>query len=266
MDYLFSCWDRLKKEIEEKFIFIFLDYDGTLAPIAQEPAKAVISKNTKDILRKLSKNPYCKLAIISGRALKDIKNRIGLKGIIYVANHGLEMEGPAIRFRSLVPSGYAAVLKKIKQDLVAKLSQIKGVIIEDKGLVLSLHYRMVTRKYIPLVKTVFHETIIHYLVTNKIKINSGKKVLEVKPPLRWNKGHIVSWLCARRRFVLGRDAFLPIYIGDDLTDEDAFKVVKNNGLAIFVGEPIKTSHARYYLRNPSEVMIFLKKILALKKG
>jgi trehalose-phosphatase len=263
MSHLFFQLNKLKDSLKDKFIFLFLDYDGTLTPIVETPDKAVIPRKTMEILRGLSKNPHCRVAIISGRALKDIKNKIGLEGIIYTGNHGLEIEGPKIKFKALVSMRYMAILKKIKTILKKKLSKIKGAIIEDKGLTLSVHYRLVDIKNAWLVKTIFHETLAYYIVSNKVKIRHGKKVLEMRPPLEWDKGKIVLWLLARLKFILGKEPCAPIYIGDDATDEDAFRALKNTGLTVFVGDS-KSSHAKYYLRNTQEVTEFLEQILKIK--
>ena len=264
MNHLFFQLNKLKSVLKDKFIFLFLDYDGTLTPIVESPDKAIIPRKTMEILRGLSKNPHCRVAIISGRALKDIKNKIGLEGIIYAGNHGLEIDGPKIKFKTPVSMRYMAILKKIKTILKKKLSKIKGVIVEDKGLTLSVHYRLVDIKDAWLVKTIFHETLAYYIVSNKIKIRPGKKVLEIRPPLEWDKGKIVLWLLARLKFILGKELCVPIYIGDDATDEDAFRALKGKGLTVFVGDSGKT-HAKYYLKNTQEVTEFLEQILKIKK-
>lgn len=242
---------------------LFLDYDGTLTPIVKTPDRAAIPAGTKRILRELSELSQCRVAIISGRMLRSVKRMAGLRGIIYAGNHGLEIEGPKIKFLSPVSSSYRALLIKIRDELHKKLSGIKGVLIEDKGLTLSLHYRLVNKKDIPRVETIFHETVIVYLVGNKIKFKSGKMVLEIRPPVNWDKGKVVLWLLARRQFKQGTN-ILPVYIGDDVTDEDAFKVLRNRGLTIFVGKP-KESFAKYYLKNTRQVVQFLKNILRLKR-
>jgi len=258
-------WDVLKEELSEKYIMLFLDYDGTLRPIVSTPRRAFMSREAKELLGELSKSPKCKLAIISGRALKDIMNIIGLKGIIYSGNHGLEIEGPKIRFETPVSTRYIAILEQIKNDLNKKLSSIKGAFVEDKGLSLSIHYRLVDRKHIPLVKTIFYETVIPYLARNKTKIKSGKMLLEIRPPIEWDKGKAVLWLLTRQRFALRGVNIFPVYIGDDVTDEDAFKALKNKGITIFVGKP-KTSYAQYYLKDTYEVVEFLKRTLEMQRG
>jgi trehalose-phosphatase len=265
MEYLLRNWKRIDEKLKAKHAFLFLDYDGTLIPIVATPQQAVIPRSTKTLLEKFSKNQKYKIAIISGRALKDIKEKVGLKNVIYVGNHGAEIEGPKIKFESPISPRCRAILEHIKTDLEKKLSSIKGTILEDKGLSLSVHFRLVDKSQIPQVKAIVHECAILYLVRSKIKIKSGKMVLEIRLPLEWDKGKVVLWLLARQKFAISEKSFIPIYIGDDKTDEDAFKALKNKGLTIFVGEP-KPSHARYYLKNSREVTQFLERILDLKKA
>ena len=93
MKYLFSYRERIRKALKGKIVYLFLDYDGTLAPIVRIPNKAVMLKGTKNLLRQLSKAPDCRIAVVSGRALKDISSRVGLKSIVYVGNHGFEIKG-----------------------------------------------------------------------------------------------------------------------------------------------------------------------------
>jgi len=263
MRNIFYYWDELEKKLSNKYIMLFLDYDGTLTPIVETPKKANISLSTKDLLKRLSQKHNCKIAIISGRALEDIKNKISIKNIIYSGNHGLQIEGPRIKFEATVSQRYKSILEQTKKELDGRLSTIKGALIEDKGFSLSLHYRLADKKQIPFIKTVFDKVVINYLVRGKIKIKSGKKVLEVRPPVEWDKGKIVLWLLARQQANLVNKKIIPIYIGDDITDEDAFEVLKNKGLTIFVGNP-KPSHAKYYLKNTKEVFELLNRILAIR--
>ena len=264
MDYLFTQFSKIKEQLGNKFILLLLDYDGTLTPIVETPKKAVISKETKELLQKLSKSPHCTLGIISGRSLEDIKNTVGIKDIIYVGNHGLEIEGPKIKFESQVSPRLKSVIRNIAEELAKRFSSIKGVLIEDKGLTLSIHYRLVDKKDMPCFERFFSEVTNTYAVRDKIKINSGKKVYEIKPPVQWDKGKVVLWLMARQQFASGENKVLPVYIGDDVTDEDVFKVLKRKGLTIFVGEP-EGSAATYYLKDAEEVNRFLHLMLDLKR-
>jgi trehalose-phosphatase len=259
MKYLFGEWRGIKDKIKDKYLFIFLDFDGTLAPIARTPDKAILPRKAKELLKRLRDNPRLKLTIISGRSIEDIKNKIGLKGVIYSGNHGLEIEGPKINFKHVVPSGYRMIIEHIKNNLEQKISPFDGAFVEDKGLSLSLHYRLVDKNKISALKTIFREETVSHLVRNKIKIKPGKMVLEVRPPVEWNKGKVVLWLLSRQLSALKKNDVLPVYIGDDETDEDAFKALKNKGLTIFVGQN-KSSGANYYLKDQGEVNELLKLI------
>lgn len=260
MEYLFGSLDKLRERLVDKYLMLFLDFDGTLAPIAETPAKAVIPEEAKRLLRALSLGLPSQVAIISGRGLADLRQKIDLKNIIYVGNHGLELEGPKIKFAAPVSAGYKVILRQIKSDLIRSLPPVKGVFLEDKGLSLSLHYRSARKKDIARIKNIFDQVTMLYLANNKIKIISGKRVLEVRPPIAWDKGKIALWLLARQKFALKEKDIFPVYIGDDKADEDAFKALKNRGLTIFVGKP-KLSYAQYYLKDTAEVRKFLRKII-----
>ncbi|MGA2092379.1 MAG: trehalose-phosphatase [Sedimentisphaerales bacterium] len=261
MRYLFRFLDKIEPALANRPIFLFLDYDGTVTPIRKKPALGHISKRSKKLIVELSKSPHCRLAIISGRSLKDVRKMAGVSGIIYGGNHGLEMQCPRIRFQSPVSKKHKAILRQLHRRLVEKLSPIKGVLIEDKGLSLSVHYRLVAAKDRPLVKTVFSQITSAYVERNQILVKPGKMVLEVFPPVEWNKGKAVQWLL--KNAAVKNTKIVPIYIGDDVTDEDAFKFLKNRGLSIYVGKPGK-SRARYYVKDINEVHDFLSLIAKLK--
>lgn len=263
MRHLFEDWGKIKKNLNNKFIALFLDYDGTISPIVEKPEKAFIPKETRQLLRSLLKSPRCKLAIISGRALKDIKKKVGIERIIYVGNHGLEIEGPRIKFENTVSLRYKRILQDIKDKLKTKLSAFKGIFVEDKGLSLSIHYRLADRDQIPKIETILREATILYTIRDKIKIKLGKKVFEIRPSVEWDKGKVVLWLLARWKFDLKDKDIIPIYLGDDITDEDAFRVLKNKGIAIFVGKKPRNSYAQHYLKDTREVKDFLSRIAEL---
>ncbi|MFH0791462.1 MAG: trehalose-phosphatase [Candidatus Omnitrophota bacterium] len=262
MEYLFDKWENIKLRLRGKYIFIFFDYDGTLTPIVETPDKAILSETARNLLLKMSRDRKIKLAFISGRSLKDIKNKMKLKNVVYSGNHGLEIEGPNIKFEPLVSPRYQMIIRYIKEDLNKRISSIKGAFIEDKGVSLSLHYRLVTRGKLSLLRNIFNGVVNPYLVRGKVSVKKGKMVLEVAPAYKWSKADAVMWLLKKYEFVLKRAEFIPIYIGDDLTDESAFKALKNKGLTICVGRT-GLSEARYYLKDSSEVTEFLQRVLEI---
>ncbi len=265
MVYLFSREEEIRKRIAKNFVYLFLDYDGTLTPIADTPDKALLPDGTRSLLRELSKVRGCRLAVISGRSLKDIKRMIGLEGIVYSGNHGLEIDGPKLKFESVVPPGFKKLIKDIKSALRIRLAGVDGLIFEDKGHTLSVHYRMADSRQMPLVKSVFREITACHLAGGKIKIKTGKMMLEVRPPIEWDKGRSVMWLLARQKFISPEEPVMPVYIGDDVTDEDAFSALGNRGLTVFVGKPGK-SGAKYYLKDHNDVTKFLGLVRDIKKA
>ncbi|RKY32344.1 MAG: trehalose-phosphatase [Candidatus Omnitrophota bacterium] len=265
MKHLIDYWDKVSRLLKNNYIFLFLDYDGTLTPIAETPEKASLPLNTRELLMKMAESPRFKLAIITGRALENIKKMIGVKGVIYAGNHGLEIEGPKIKFSCPVVMQSKLVIQKIKKDLVSRLSAIRGVIVEDKILTLSIHFRRAETGEQRKIKKIINEVSRSYAIKKMVRITSGKKVFEVRPYLDWDKGKVVLWLFARQQFITGVKKCLPVYIGDDITDEDAFRMLKDKGLTILVGRP-RGTHAQYYLKNTKEVFNFLEQISEIHRG
>ena len=250
---------RIKKDLENrsrtsKKIVFFFDYDGTLTPIRKKPHLATLSKDTRLILNKLSKKKNSEVFIISGRSLKDVKSLVGLKNISYIGNHGIEFEAP--RFKYVHPK--ARVLKPSIQKsfkiLKSALKKYKGVFVENKTYTLSLHYRLANPKDFPQIKNTFEGAVKPLKKTKKIKITEGKKVFEVRPNIKWDKGKSVKWVLKK----IKTKKNLPICIGDDITDEDAFKVIGKKGLTILVSKKKRKTKAQYRLDSPNEVKKILK--------
>ncbi len=260
MQYLFDEWDSISRRLESVDHVLFLsDYDGTLTPIVDRPELAVLNNNTRKLLRKLVKNRRYTVGIISGRALSDLKSKIDLEGIIYAGNHGLEIEGFGSSFLEPIAEEMRPFLGMLNKALSATMRGIKGVFVENKGLTLSVHYRMVKGTEEIKVRDALEKITDPLNVTGKIKVTHGKKVYEIRPPVDWNKGKAVAWLTARLRDEIDGTQVMPLYLGDDLTDEDAFELInREDGISIFVGEEDSTSVARYFLKSPDEVAEFLK--------
>jgi len=188
MKHLFGIWGTLKKEFERKIIFLFLDYDGTLTPIVSRPELAVLPAETRGLLKDLSKNHFCKIAIISGRAVSDVKQKVGLEDLVYVGNHGLQIEGPKLKHIFFEFDEFRAILDKVKTELAYVLNSFKGSFIEDKGLSLSLHFRLVSPGKLLALRTAVREALIYYVVKNQVRVKRGKMVFDIRPPINWNKG------------------------------------------------------------------------------
>lgn len=263
MKYFFNFWDDLKEDLSSKNILLFLDYDGTLAPISKTPDEALITQETREVLAGLTRLPQCHLVIISGRKLSDLKHMIDLPNITYVGNHGFEIAGAHLNPENFIPLRYRQDLAKIRGLLKTKLSSVEGIWLEDKDITLTLHFRLAGDKGTSLAKKVFKNVCRSYLDSQRISVAGGKKVLEVRPAMKWNKGEAALWLLAQWRQQLGKDQMTTMYVGDDLTDEDAFGMLDGMAVTIKIGAS-KRSSADYYLRNQKEIFTLLKQILVIK--
>lgn len=259
MKHFLDSWETIEKSFEGQTIVLCLDYDGTLTPIMATPDEAILSQDNKHLLENLAKR--CSLAIVSGRALDDVKAKVNLKNIMYIGNHGLEINGPQLHFESLTPPKEKETLDHLKNDLVKELSAVNGVWIEDKGLTLSVHYRLAQETDEPVIRKLFHKVCQHYILEKKIRVTEGKKVLEVRPFIDWDKGKALLWFLAKERQVHKKTKVVPIFIGDDITDEDALGVIAGQGFGVVVGSK-GHSKAEYFLNDTTEVTEFMKRLLA----
>lgn len=259
MNSLLESWKDIRKDSGEREIILFLDYDGTLTPIAKTPDRAVLSQENKELLERLAGMPRHQVVIVSGRRLSDVKEMVGIENIIYIGNHGWEVAGSSMQFENLIPLEFYSTMQSIKNELDKHLSEIPGAFVEDKGITMSVHYRLARDKGF-LVRRIVERICLPYKRKGSIKFLEGKKVYEIRPPVDWDKGKAVQWIIKRQEILKGNVHVLPIYIGDDSTDEDAFKVLKNKGITVLVGKS-KFSSADYTLTGPHQVTEFLKNMV-----
>ncbi len=248
---------------EARRILLLTDYDGTLTPIVERPELANLPEGTRLILQALAHQYNLIVGVISGRALTDLKDKVGIPGIIYAGNHGLEIEGPGIRFANPVAEELRPILNIMHYLLSRALGTIRGVFVENKGLSLSIHYRLAEEHRAREVERIVTQVVGGAEAAGKAKITSGKKVYEVRPAVTWDKGKAIRLLMKRYGKGGRKSGLLPMYFGDDLTDEDGFRVIENygNGISIFVGEQVQQSAAHYFLKSPAEVATFLGMLL-----
>jgi trehalose 6-phosphate phosphatase len=266
MQYLFQLWHEFSNEYRNApHVLLLSDYDGTLTPIVGRPQDAVMPPGMRDKLSALARKPTVSVGIISGREMAELKGLVDIGGIYYAGNHGLEMEGPGLSYINPQAEGGKALINDLAKKLAAALDSIDGVIIEDKGLSLSVHYRLVKDDSVDMVTDTFEKITSPLRSGGRIKITTGKKVLEVRPPLEWHKGKAMEVISGEIKTIHKLDNILTIYLGDDVTDEDAFKVLRPpEGWSIFIGTENTKSQAEFYLNSTSEVEDFLLKISGIK--
>ncbi|MFQ6121479.1 MAG: trehalose-phosphatase [Dehalococcoidales bacterium] len=266
MQYLFQAWESFSSDFRAaSHILLLSDYDGTLTPIVGRPDEAILSSEVREKLCALVEKPTFSVGVISGRSLSEIKMMVGIEGIYYAGNHGLEIEGPHLKLINPVAEATQTEIRNLARQFSAKLSSTEGVIVEDKGLSLSVHYRLVKESEVDGVVQIFHQITSPLLRKGKIRVTSGKKVWEVRPPVDWHKGKAVETIIKGLKSVLKPGQLLTIYLGDDTTDEDAFRIIhRPQGWSIFVGPENPSSNADYFLGSTSEVMTFFSRLLGLR--
>jgi trehalose-phosphatase len=248
---LFEVLPQIAAQIEAApRLLLCLDFDGTLTEFVGDPADAVLSERTARVLRTHARHEQLTLAIVSGRDRADLTRRVGIAGVIYAGNHGLDIAGPGYVFVEPTAAAKSEELRELAQVLENKLREIRGVIVEYKGLTVSVHYRRCTDAEAEEVRRLVHGTLAG--ATHPFVLRAGEKVHEIRPRVYWSKGTAVMWI----REQLGEPIALPIYVGDDLTDEDAFTAVRE-GITVKVRDDAETA-AHYRLAGPAEVCAFLE--------
>jgi alpha,alpha-trehalase len=243
--------EEIERALANKQPAIFLDYDGTLTPIVQRPAEALLDEDMRTVLKVLAS--HCSVAVVSGRDRADVENLVGLDGLIYAGSHGFDISGPG-GMHLEHEGGKEALpdLAEAEQELREKLKSVPGVQVERKRFAIAVHYRNASEDDVPFVNTVVGEVEGAHA---RLKKSLGKKIIELRPNINWDKGKALLWLLDR--LGLERADVLPVYLGDDLTDEDALRVLAERGIGILVGRHGQPTQARFRLKDVGEVKQFL---------
>jgi trehalose 6-phosphate phosphatase len=250
-------FERISRRAGGKQIAVFLDYDGTLSPIAETPDKAVMQEDMRASVIELSR--HCPVGIISGRDLEDVRDKVRIDSIVYAGSHGFDIAGPSgLQVENQIGLEFLPVLDRAEKELSRELSSIQGVLVERKKFAIAVHYRLVDFGMVETVERVVDEVAAVYKDLRKAY---GKKIFEFQPDIDWHKGKALLALLGTLK--LDREDVLPFYIGDDVTDEDAFRGLKGRGIGIVVRDRAYETAADYSLKHPDEVREFLLKLITL---
>ncbi|XP_071724319.1 probable trehalose-phosphate phosphatase J [Rutidosis leptorrhynchoides] len=269
-------FDEIIEASKGKQIVMFLDYDGTLSPIVPDPDRAFMSKKMRRTVRKLAQ--CFPTAIVSGRCRDKVFNFVKLRELYYAGSHGMDIKGPekgskhdSLNFlqecESIMcqpASEFLPMIDEVYKILVEKIKSTPGAKVENNKFCLSVHFRCVEEnKWSELAKQV-KSVLQEY---PKLRLSQGRKVLEIRPTIKWDKGKALEFLLEALGFANCKDVF-PVYIGDDRTDEDAFKVLRDRGqgFGILVSKFAKDTSASYSLQEPDEVMDFLRRLVQWKQA
>lgn len=252
-------FSEIKREIKSAGGFVLmLDFDGVISPIARTYDRAFISPASKQAL--LSLRGRRPVAIISGRRLSDVKRRVGVNGLLYVGNHGLQWEVGASRFNKAVPKEEVMAAAAAKRKLFPLLKRYPGMLLEDKKLALAIHYRIMPKKFVGDFKREVKKIIEPIRAAAGLRIDHHKKTFELRAGHSFDKGHTALEVLRHFKNRLGKK-LLPIYMGDSVTDEDAFRALPR-GITIRVGKK-QGSAAKYYFKSRLAVDEFLTRLSLL---
>jgi trehalose 6-phosphate phosphatase len=237
---------------------VFFDFDGTLSDIVNNPDSARLVAGAGDALTALT--AQCPVAILSGRDLADVRERIGLPGIWYAGSHGFELTGPdGAHHENAEAAASISVLDRAAAELTDRLGHIPGVVVEHKRFGVAVHYRNAARDRVDevaaAVRSVGQRT--------ALRVTTGREVIELRPDVDWDKGKTLRWVLDHIRGDEQPGPLLPIYLGDDITDEDAFDAVHPDGIAIVVrhnDDGDRATAATYALDNPTRASEFTERL------
>ncbi|CAA0842298.1 Probable trehalose-phosphate phosphatase G [Striga hermonthica] len=275
-----GSFQRIVDRAKNGKLVVFLDYDGTLSPIVDDPDRAFMSDDMRSVVKSVAKK--FPTAIISGRSRDKVYELVGFSELYYAGSHGMDIIFPAKDavnphnhqncVRSSDPKGKEVNLFQPASEFIPMIDEvfrkfaeitkdIEGSKVENHKFCVSVHYRNVEENSWPVIAQNVHDILADY---PRLRLTHGRKVLEVRPVIDWDKGKAVKFLLESLGFS-NRNDVLPIYIGDDRTDEDAFKVLrkKNRGYGILVSAVPKESNASFSLKDTSEVQDFLEALVKM---
>ncbi|WP_312884778.1 trehalose-phosphatase [Nocardia barduliensis] len=253
-----ECWSRIVDLLSTEKPAVLLDFDGTVADIVADPAGAEPIDGVAAVLTALA--TQCPVAVISGRDLTDLRDHVGVDGIWYAGSHGFELMAPdGNRHVHDAAPGAERALAEAARELGQRLNDIAGVLVEHKRFAVAVHHRNVAVEDVGRVVAAVHE-VGH---AAGLRVTHGRRVTELRPDVAWDKGTALRWILDHLTVPV-----LPIYLGDDLTDEDAFDAVEADGLAIVVrAEETGDRHtaARFSVAGPRQVRAFLERLAELSR-
>ncbi|MGA1864548.1 MAG: trehalose-phosphatase [bacterium] len=249
--------DEIFQYLKEGVPAIFLDYDGTLTPIVQHPSDAIMPEKTREVIKSLAE--HWMVAIISGRDLNDVRKMVGLDNIVYAGSHGFDISGPGDTLRGQkLGEEFLPALDQAESELETAIKGIRGAFVERKRFAIAVHFRMADEKDIPGIEEKVDDIV---KLHSELRKSTGKKIFELRPNMDWDKGKALLSLLEKMHINSSR--VVPLYIGDDTTDEDAFRAIADLGVGILVSEDNQQTYARYVMKNTSEVASFLEMLLDL---
>jgi trehalose 6-phosphate phosphatase len=253
--------DRLARLLAGRRPAVFLDYDGTLTPIVDRPEDALIADSMRAAVRALATR--CSVCVVSGRDRRVVQDLMGVDDLVVAGSHGFDIWSPgrgAVERRE--GAGFEELLAQVTARLHEEVDSVAGALVEPKRSSVALHYRLVAEPERARIAAVVEALLEEH--PDELKVTPGKMVYEIQPKLDWDKGKAVLYLL--EALDLDGANVVPIYLGDDITDEHAFEALRSRGVGIFVGDAAdpevggRPTAADYVLASTDEVERFLDRL------
>lgn len=240
---------ELVERLAAKRLVVFLDYDGTLTPIVSDPRAAGLEDSVRTTVRELAQ--ACIVAIVSGRDRADVERLVGLEGLIYAGSHGFDIAGPdGLHKEHEGAPEFLPALDRAERRLHSELDAIAGALVDRKRFAVAAHYRCVAAEDVARVEAAVDAAVAE--APQLLHKTGGKMVFELRPRVDWDKGWAVTWLLSALE--LDRPDVVPLYVGDDETDEDAFAALHDvGGIGVLVGPGAQRTAADYRVDDPAAV-------------
>jgi len=249
-------WPEIAERLSRRRPALFLDYDGTLTPIVDRPEDAVLPEAWREVLVRIAR--AVPTAVISGRGRSDVESLVDIAEIAYAGSHGFDIAGPNGRRLPHRAADWIEPLIGQAGRLVERSVQgIDGAFVENKGFSVAVHYRLVDDADLSRIEAAVDRAV---ELDDRLVKSGGKKVFEIRPDVDWDKGKALRYLL--EALDLGGPDVLPIYIGDDVTDEDAFAAIREDGIGILVSRLPRPTAATYWVQAPWEVYAVLSRLVS----
>jgi trehalose-phosphatase len=238
---------------------VLLDFDGTLAEFDLDPAAVTLPPSRQILLQTLGRRADLSAGLVSGRRVADLRERVPSGTSLFLAGlHGLEIEGPGLKFAHKAVALAAPGISYLAKDLRRAVKPLPGVFVEDKIYSMVMHTRGASKADQLHAVTRFNALAGPLLAEGTVRLQPGDHILELLPNVDWAKGDAVRAII-RHVETETKETVWPVYIGDDATDEDAFEEIGTNGLTVAVGK--RPAGASFQIDDPAAVECLLKAML-----
>ncbi len=239
---------------ESAGLLLGLDFDGTLAPIVDDPTDSALTPSTRAVLEKFASTPSVLPAVVSGRGRDDLMRRVDIDGVAYAGNHGLELAYGGTETVHPEAAKQQSTIARLCDEIEARLQDVPGCAVENKGVTATVHFRRAADDAVPSVVSTVEDVVSG---VEKVELTEGKQIREIRPAVEWDKGEALKLLSGAVP-----DDWRAVYLGDDTTDEDGFRAIQPDGLAVRVMDSaddgqVTDTAATYRLDGQREVSFLL---------